>query len=126
MPKETARFAIWNWLLLTAVKIHTVIHMVIHTDAAKKFINHLKFNIMKTITIFITMLTVLVFNVNGQNTDVNGLLDNQKTRMEIFNAIAGDHQLMMDFMQVAKENEHSAMMMRNAENHQIKKRTDGR
>ena len=76
---------------------------------------------MKTITIFITMLTVLVFNVNGQNADVKSLLDNQETRTEIFNAIAEDHQLMMDFMQVAKENEHGAMMMRNTENHQMKK-----
>ncbi|MEX2427538.1 MAG: hypothetical protein WD577_04750 [Bacteroidales bacterium] len=76
---------------------------------------------MKAITIFISMLTVLVFNVNGQNTDVKGLLDNQETRTEIFNAISGDHQLMMDFMKVAKENEHGAMMMRNAENHQMKK-----
>ena len=76
---------------------------------------------MKTITILISMLTVLVFNVNGQNKDVKGLLDNQETRTEIFNAIAGDHELMMDFMQVAKENEHGAMMMRNAENHQMKK-----
>lgn len=76
---------------------------------------------MKTITIFMSMLTVLVFNVNGQNTNVKELLDNQETRMEIFNAIANDHQLMMDFMKVAKENEHSAMMMRNAENHQMKK-----
>lgn len=66
------------------------------------------------------MLTVLVFNVNGQNTDVR-LLNNRETRTEIFNAIASDHQLMMDFMQVAKENEHGAMMMRNAENDQMHK-----
>ncbi|MDF1573343.1 MAG: hypothetical protein P1P82_17170 [Bacteroidales bacterium] len=76
---------------------------------------------MKAITIFISMLTVLVLNVNGQNTDVKGLLDNQDTRTEIFNAIANDHQLMMDFMQVAKKNEHGAMMMRNAENHEMGK-----
>ena len=76
---------------------------------------------MKAITILITILTILVLNVNGQNTDVKGLLDNQKTRTEIFNAIASDHQLMMDFMQVAKENEHGAMMMSNAENHQKQK-----
>lgn len=76
---------------------------------------------MKAITILISMLAVLVFNVNGQNTDVKGLLENQETRTAIFNAIASDHQLMMDFMQVAKENEHGAMMMRNAENQQMKK-----
>lgn len=85
------------------------------------FFKSFKFNTMKAIAILMTMLTILVLNVNGQNTDVKGLLDNQKTRTEIFNAIASDHQLMMDFMQVAKENEHGAMMMRNAENHQKQK-----
>ena len=92
---------------------HTVIHMGILMGAAKKFINHLKFRIMKTITFLFSMLTLLVFNVNGQNTDVKVLLENQETRTEIFNAIASDHHLMMDFMQVAKGNEHGAMMMRN-------------
>lgn len=67
------------------------------------------------------MLTVLVFNVNSQNTNVKGLLDNQETRTAIFNAITSDHQLMMDFMKVAMENEHGAMMMRNDENHRMKK-----
>lgn len=76
---------------------------------------------MKAITMFIAMVTVLVFNTNAQNTDVKGLLDNEETRTEIFNAIAGDHQMMMDFMKVAKENEHGAMMMRDAENSKMKK-----
>lgn len=74
---------------------------------------------MKAITAFISMLTILAFNVNGQNTDVKGLFDNQETRNEIFNTIAGDHQLMMEFMKVAKENEHWAMMMLDAENSQM-------
>ncbi|MBU1369891.1 MAG: hypothetical protein KJ578_03035 [Bacteroidetes bacterium] len=73
---------------------------------------------MKTITILISMLTVLVFNVNGQSTAVKGLLDKQETRTEIFKTIASNHQLMMEFMKVAKEYDHSAMMMSNAENHQ--------
>lgn len=76
---------------------------------------------MKAITILISMLTVLVLNVNGQKTDVKVLLENQETRTAIFNAIAGDHQIMMDFMKVAQENEHGAMMMRNAENHRMGK-----
>lgn len=58
------------------------------------------------------MLTLLAFNSYSQNTDVKGLLDNQKTRTEIFNTIAGDHELMMDFMKVARENEHAMMMMK--------------
>ena len=74
---------------------------------------------MKITTILISMLTVLIFNVNGQNTDVKELLDNQETRTEIFNAIAGDHELMMNFMKVARENGLGAMMMSNTENHEM-------
>lgn len=62
------------------------------------------------------MLTVLVFSVKGQDTDVKGLLENHKTRTEIFNAIASDNQLMMDFMRVAEQNEHAATMLRSSEN----------
>ncbi len=75
---------------------------------------------MKAITLIIAMITVLVFNTNAQNTDVKELLDNKETRTELFNAIAGDHQMMMDFIKVAKENEHGAMMMRDAENPEMK------
>jgi len=76
---------------------------------------------MKASTMIIAMITVLAFNVNAQNTDVEKLLKNQETRTDIFNAIASDHQMMMDFMKVAKENEHSARMLHNAENPQMKK-----
>ncbi|MCA1756392.1 MAG: hypothetical protein LC649_02910 [Bacteroidales bacterium] len=76
---------------------------------------------MKAITTLILMLTVLVFNVNGQGTDIKGLLDNHETRTDIFNAIASDNQLMMDFMKVARENEHGAMMLRSNENRQMEK-----
>lgn len=74
---------------------------------------------MRAITLL--MLTILVYNVNGQNTDVNELFDNQDTRMEIYNAIASDKQMMMDFMEVAKRNKNSTMMMSNSENNQMKK-----
>lgn len=88
--------------------------MGICTDAAKnKLFNHLKFNTMKTITILFSMLTLLAFNGYSQTTDVKGLLDNQETRTAIFNTIAGDHELMMGFMKVAKENRHATMMMEN-------------
>ncbi|RCW39089.1 hypothetical protein [Marinilabilia salmonicolor] len=76
---------------------------------------------MKAITLIIAMITVLVFNTNAQNTDVKELLDNKETRTELFNAIASDHQMMMDFIKVAKKNEHGAMMMRDAENPEMKK-----
>jgi hypothetical protein len=49
------------------------------------------------------MITVLAFNVNAQNTDVNKLLENKETRTEIFNAIAGDYQMMKMCRQKMKE-----------------------
>lgn len=76
---------------------------------------------MKVFSMIISLLTVLVFSINGQNTEIEALLDKQETRKAIYNAIAGDQQLMMDFMKVAKEHEQAAMMMRKAENHQMKK-----
>lgn len=75
---------------------------------------------MKAITLIIAMITVLGFNTNAQNADVKELLDNKETRTELFNAIASDHQMMMDFIKVAKKNEHGAMMMRDAENPEMK------
>lgn len=74
---------------------------------------------MRAITIL--MLTVLVYNVNGQNTDINGLLENQRDREGIYNAIANDQQMMTDFMVVANKNRNAQMMMRNSDYNQIKK-----
>ncbi len=68
---------------------------------------------MKTIaTIFIA---VLLFTVNGysQTSEVKALLENQKTKTEVFNAILGDHQLMSEFMTAMKGNKHASMMMQN-------------
>ncbi len=66
---------------------------------------------MKTIVILITLA---LFTMNGysQKTDVNNLLENKETRTAIFNSITGSHELMADFMAVAKTNEHAMMMIK--------------
>jgi hypothetical protein len=71
---------------------------------------------MRTIVIVFSMLTLLTFNGYSQNVDVKGLLDKPETRTEIFNAIVGDHELMMKFLEVVKENEHASMMMHDENN----------
>lgn len=76
---------------------------------------------MKTITILIATLTLLALNVYSQKKDVKGLLDNEETRTVIFNTIVNDHGMMMDFIKIARENEHSAMMLRNSNNPKIEK-----
>lgn len=70
---------------------------------------------MKTIKII--FVTVLLFTVNAysQNTSVKALLDKPETRTEVFNAILGDHQLMMEFMTAMKGNDHAMMMMQNSD-----------
>ena len=66
---------------------------------------------MKTIMIMISMVTFLSFNSLGQNKEITKLLNNQETRKELFSAIQNDHELMTDFMQNAKGNQHAMMMM---------------
>jgi len=75
---------------------------------------------MRTIVIIFSMLTLLTFNGYSQNVDIKGLLDKPETQTEIFNAIVDDHELMMKFMNVVKENEHATMMMHDI-NHPMEK-----
>lgn len=67
---------------------------------------------MKTIVIFLSMMTLFVLNGFGQKTNVTGLLENKETRTEIFNTIMNDHELMTDFMNAMHNNEHAMMMMK--------------
>ncbi len=72
---------------------------------------------MKTIRTMTTIfVAVLLLTVNGysQNTSVKAMLDKPETKIEVFNAILGDHQLMTEFMTAMKGNEH-AMMMQNSD-----------
>lgn len=73
---------------------------------------------MKTLTILLSMLTLLTFSSYSQNADVKKLLDKQETRTEIFNSIVGSHELMTEFMNVMRNDEHASMMMKK-EQHQM-------
>lgn len=72
---------------------------------------------MKAHSIIFSILTLVTFNSYSQKVDVKGLLDKPETRNEVFNAISGNHELMMDFMKSIKGNEHAMMMMK--ENNQM-------
>lgn len=65
-----------------------------------------------TLVLIFSMMTFLTLNSFGQDKKIAGLLENQANRTEIFNAILSDHNLMMEFMQAMKGNEHAMMMMK--------------
>jgi len=71
----------------------------------------MKGNIMKTLALFISMMTFWTMNIFGQSDDVNKLLENQETRTEIFNSILNNHELMTDFIHAMNNNSHAMMMM---------------
>ena len=68
---------------------------------------------MKKTAIILSTLFLVTFNGISQKVEVKGLLEKPETRSEIFNTILNDHQLMMEFMQEMKGNEHASMMMQN-------------
>lgn len=68
---------------------------------------------MKKLTIIISTLLFLTLSAFSQSAEIKGLLDNQDTRTEIFNAIFNDHQLMTEFIKGTKSNKHASMMMQN-------------
>lgn len=67
---------------------------------------------MKTILIVISIISTLSFNAYSQTAKANQLLQNKEERNETFNAILNNHELMMDFMEAMKGNEHAMMMMK--------------
>lgn len=67
---------------------------------------------MKTIVLAISVFSVLSFNGYGQTNKATQLLKNKEERIETFNAILNNHELMVDFMDAMKGNEHAMMMMK--------------
>jgi hypothetical protein len=67
---------------------------------------------MKTLTLFISLMAFWTINIFGQSDDVDQLLENQKTRSEIFNSILNNHELMTEFIRAMNNNDHAMMMMR--------------
>ena len=67
---------------------------------------------MKTTVFILSMLTVFTICGFGQNSNIPELLNKKDTRTEIFNTIMNDHDLMMDFIDAMKGNQHAMMMMK--------------
>lgn len=67
---------------------------------------------MKTLILVILVIFTLSFNGYSQTTKANQLLENKEVRNETFNAIMNNHELMTDFIQAMKGNEHAMMMMK--------------
>lgn len=68
---------------------------------------------MKTLALITAILTLTAFTVMGQNKEINNLLQNPKTRSELYSTIMNSHEYMSDFMEAANGNQHAMMMMRN-------------
>ncbi|WP_159518495.1 hypothetical protein [Sunxiuqinia indica] len=68
---------------------------------------------MKTIAIIFSMLTFFALSSNAQSKKVAKIMDNPEARIEVYNNIMNNHELMLEFMEMMKGNEHAMMMMQN-------------
>jgi hypothetical protein len=66
---------------------------------------------MKTMAMIISMMTLITFTGMGQNADINKMMQNSKTRTEIYNTIMNSHEYMGEFMNATNQNKHATMMM---------------
>ncbi|QGY45846.1 hypothetical protein GM418_19855 [Maribellus comscasis] len=72
---------------------------------------------MKSISIIFSMFLFFALSSTAQSKKVARIMDNPETRSEIFNNIMNDHELMLEFMEMMKGNEHATMMMQNGNLH---------
>ena len=70
-----------------------------------------KIDISKTLVMIFSIIGLITFSSCTQKADVSSLLDNSETRSEIFTAIAGNHNMMMSFMETMQDNDHAMQMM---------------
>ena len=66
---------------------------------------------MKTLWITLSAIAILAFAGCNQRTEVNEMLDDPRTRNEIYSEIVNNHQLMTEFMKKIRSNEHGMTMM---------------
>jgi hypothetical protein len=66
---------------------------------------------MKTIALILLIVPLWVSSGLAQDNNITGLLNKEGTRMEIYNAILNDHNLMSKFIDAIKHNDHAMMMM---------------
>jgi len=72
------------------------------------------------ILFLIGLILVVVFSLmtladRSPETEVNTILDNSKTRSEIINKIASNHNFMNEFIEHMQNNQHAMQMMQNNE-----------
>ena len=67
---------------------------------------------MKTVTMIISVLVLVILSSCGQKTDPNAILENSETRMELFEAIASNHGYLTEFMDNMQDNDHAMQMMK--------------
>lgn len=66
---------------------------------------------MRITTIILLAIGLVSLSSCNQKTDPNAMLENSETRTELFNAIASNHNYMMEFMENMQGNDHAMQMM---------------
>ncbi len=66
---------------------------------------------MKLFFPFLALAFLTLFAACNTSVNADQVLQNEDLRQQLFEKIAGDHNLMMDFMQLAMKNEHAKSMM---------------
>ena len=66
---------------------------------------------MKTVTMIISVLVLVILSSCDQKSDPTAILENPETRMELFEAIASNHSYMAEFMDNMQDNDHAMQMM---------------
>ena len=66
---------------------------------------------MKTLVIIISIVGFMTFSSCNQNAEASAMLENSETKNEIFDAIAGNHDMMTSFMESMQNNDHAMQMM---------------
>tara|TARA_R110002074_G_scaffold161480_11_gene319555 strand:- start:25403 stop:25801 length:399 start_codon:yes stop_codon:yes gene_type:complete len=69
---------------------------------------------MKTRVLIFSIIGIMTFSSCNQSTDASSMLDNPETRNEIFNTIAGNHDMMTSFMETIQTNDHAMQMMQDS------------
>jgi hypothetical protein len=69
---------------------------------------------MKAIAFILLFTSFWTLDGLGQDKEIKSLFDNSEKKTEIFNTILNDHNLMMEFMDAMKNNDHAMMMMQNS------------
>ena len=67
---------------------------------------------MKKVMFLSLFAAILLTTSCTQQADVNAMLENAETKDKVFSAILDDHELMTEFMNKMRSNEHAMMMMK--------------